>query len=517
MRFSIAKLLYFVGLIAICFAIGRSENAGDRRSLVTSMDFSPDGKQLVVALLEYNGLNRGSIGRFDRTISLLDYPSLQTQKVLIRDQQNRTEPPDPAQVRWYTLSQGGSDLFFWNCQTKVVQTEQHVFYLDSNCQRLFSLDLNSGKARSLVDFKVGQILDFDVSDDGHQIIFQGETVEDGLSNGRTGSVVSVGDERYLVTDEGFPIVELGPETPYAFPYHDVLGIQAENPIAVPVDPNQPLNRSVQRDDGETQQTIQIVQDNDIFQGLTDSWSMQMHRNPIQWRLAFADRRFSDPPAVLVVATDELKRLDFGRDAQRPIVSPNQPVANWFSGIVDLDVSHGPCRCARLLQSGKIRLSLMIDAIPQNKSVDVVFRCNTSVESRIGLSQDGQRLALTHQNSVEVFKVGDLIPEYQPGMIREIERLGGLRLQPEKLSDIQLDAKSISVVFSPDGQRLLIGDDQGFISVVDCETGQLTARAKIPAKSRGLRKEIVVPILVFWLVIGVAWASLSRIKSLPPQQ
>ena len=50
MRFSLGKLLYFIGFCAICFAVSQSEESGERVSLVTSLDFSPAGDQLLIAI-----------------------------------------------------------------------------------------------------------------------------------------------------------------------------------------------------------------------------------------------------------------------------------------------------------------------------------------------------------------------------------------------------------------------------------------------------------------------------------
>ena len=114
MRFSLGKLLYFIGFCAICFAVSQSEESGERVSLVTSLDFSPAGDQLLIAMHEFNGFDVEFETRFERTINLFDYPSLKPLKSIVRDHQLRSlvEPVQSDSKFSYVFNQKDSDTFF---------------------------------------------------------------------------------------------------------------------------------------------------------------------------------------------------------------------------------------------------------------------------------------------------------------------------------------------------------------------------------------------------------------------
>ena len=519
MKFSIAKLLYAVALLAIGFAVFQSEKAGQRKAMLTSIDFSPDGRQLAVCLHQYNGLNRKFHTRFDRTISILEYPSLNTKQIVLQDQQIRSlELPPVSEDLKVVLNEEGLDTFFWNSQTRVLHTDHHLFYLDSHCQKILACDLTTGAKKATAVFDFGKVLSFDVSADGRQVLFQGLAPSRDMNRSKSGYTFSVGEDEYLLPDEsepGEPAILLTPDVMHAFPYHDVLSIEADQPVKIGDDFNGTADRSVKSNVGDDSEVFQVVQDNDSFNDLSEFWNHRMTSRPMEWRLAFlptADK----PPGVAVIATNDMARLKLVSKKKDPANWRKEVIPNWFSSIVDYDVSAGDCQCGRLLKNGKVMLSFA-DESSESQSQDVLFGCQSDTESRICLSDNGKYLAITHKNSVEIFRIDNLLNETQPGMIGNLGPAEALRIAPPLVSRIELDRQPMSLTFSPDAQNLLIGDIDGFVSSYDYVSGHLNSEVKVPQKPRGLKREYAITALVIWLFIGLLAGIKSRINSLPRKQ
>ena len=514
LRFTITRLLYLVALAAILIAIYCSENAGERNSLLTSLDFSPDGRRLAVCLHEFNGFDKNRAPKFDRTIYLIDFPSFRTNRTMLSDQQQRSLVQDVPRVARFdpAMNQNAMNVLYWHSQTKVLLSHHHLFYLDPTCQKLICCEIDTGLKRPKAVFEVGQIFDFDVSEDGRQILFQGETADKQFFRDATGEVI-VHDELSLIPNRTIPLDSWLQEKDkfLVLAYHDVLGIDATKPVVVPVDKTAPPDE-IRRT--EKEQAPQLAQDNDVFSNLSEMWKFNMPLQPMKWRLAFVPN--GDEPDVAIITTNDQVRLRLGEQNKGPDLL-DQKIPNWTGTLVDVDVSNGDCKNATLLASGKVNLNIMTDKLYGTDNANAFFRCSSLDALRLCLSRDGRYLAIAFRNSIRIFKVDNLIPKYEPGMMTQLQRLGGLPVQPEIEAEIPLDCKPMSIVFSPDENSLLVGDSEGTLSVYDCQSGTLQTSTKISGKPRGLRKEIVVPILVFWLFLGFVWVFFSRTNSLPEQQ
>ena len=77
-QFSLTQLLMFVALVAILLTLARSEGCGYRRSMIGSLEFSADGKRLLVARYDDHNAgvpNKGYVDEICRTISVIDVES----------------------------------------------------------------------------------------------------------------------------------------------------------------------------------------------------------------------------------------------------------------------------------------------------------------------------------------------------------------------------------------------------------------------------------------------------------
>jgi WD40 repeat protein len=77
-QFSLTQLLMAITLVSILMALVRSEGCGRRYSMASSLDFSPDGKRLVVARYDARDANvplKGYKADASRTISIVDVES----------------------------------------------------------------------------------------------------------------------------------------------------------------------------------------------------------------------------------------------------------------------------------------------------------------------------------------------------------------------------------------------------------------------------------------------------------
>lgn len=512
MKLSITNLLYLTALAAICIAAWCSEDSGTRRSLVTSIDFSPGGDQLATCLLEFNGNTRKSRNRFDRTISVLDYPSLEPVKALVRDQLRRPEPIEGVEYRrGYKISNLARDRFFWNSQNQVRHTDHHVFFLDGECKKLIHHHLDSEKEEHCADVSVGQILGYDVADDGREVLLQAETLHIDSNRFLEGEIVDTTNEgEYIVMDKpkGKGIIRLEPDEVFATLWHDVLGVEADEPVQLPVRSKDPYVRRKQGEErSPAPDSADRVQDNEILQDLSYEWKFAISRQPQKWRLAFLPPKPNGENRVALITPIHLRKLKPRRRAV-----PED--AQWPGTIQDMDVSRGNCRCARILANRLIVLSYASDDLPDSISIEVPIRMETNFSpSRVCLSGNGKYLAISTENFVEIRNVGDLVDP------NSIGRANVRRINPEIVSSIPKmpGCDVMSLEFSPDESRLLVGDSDGFISVYNCQSSILEKQVQIPNKPRGLNRRLVYGLLCIWLAMGLAYVLRNCLTKSSPEQ
>ena len=219
--------------------------------------------------------------------------------------------------------------------------------------------------------------------------------------------------------------------------------------------------------------------------------------------------------------------------------PNAEKSEWIGRIVDSDVSKGECRAVRVLSNRLIVLSYTNDAFPDSHSVEVAFRPAREMSPRrCCLSPNGKFLAAAGQSKedaisfpnslseagstslkfnqsridsenpippnrlIEIFDVEDLVDLSKPGIVRDSLIQRGVRVQPESIGSFSIDGEVMCMEFTPDGSSLLVGDDNGSISIFDCSTGELKNRIAVPGRARGRNKWTVSLVLGLWVLLGV---------------
>ena len=462
---------------------------------MTSIDFSPKGDQLVACLIEFNGTDRRAESSFDRTISILDYPTMEPARTLVRDRFNRHGPIKDAEApQGYTLTEDGREQLFWFSQNQVRFTNHHVFYLNTDCEKLVHHHLASGKEAHCAHFTDGQILCYDVTDDGREVLLQAETIEVDRNRFLKGEILPTADVDFMVpknpkgTDG---IIELKPNKTVAVAWHDVLGVDAAKSLVLPLRTlDTPDRRKV--DESPSPFKPNLPEDNEFYSDLPYDWQHELGLKPQKWRLVFLPPKpAGETRLAFVTSSGGLRKLKPGRKAT------TEP-ARWRGEIQDFDVSRGNCRCARILSHGVIVLSYANDALPDSVKFELPFRVNVEpLASRICLSPNGKYLAIsTASSTLEIWDVENVIDPLKAAR-------NPIVAEPKKTASLPFNnSEIVSMEFSPDDSKLLIGDDKGTISVYESKSAAMQDSVVIPNKPRGLRRRFVYGLFTVWLAVGL---------------